>query len=72
MTDRDAFIEGNLRLVHSCCHKFTGKGIEYDDLYLSLIHIWKSERLLSLYINLSDMSLEIDKTNLPDVYKRQQ
>ena len=33
MTDRDAFIEGNLRLVHSCCHKFTGKGIEYDDLY---------------------------------------
>ena len=33
MTDRDAFIESNLRLVHSCCHKFTGKGIEYDDLY---------------------------------------
>ncbi len=33
MTDRDAFIEDNLRLVHSCCHKFTGRGIEYDDLY---------------------------------------
>ncbi len=27
------FIENNLGLVHSCSHKFKGKGIEYDDLY---------------------------------------
>lgn len=33
MTNRDIFIEENLGLVHSCCRKFTGKGIEYDDLY---------------------------------------
>ena len=26
-------IEQNLGLVHSCCHKLAGKGIEYDDLY---------------------------------------
>ena len=30
---RDAFIEENLRLVHSLCHRFCGRGIEYDDLY---------------------------------------
>ena len=30
---RDAFIENNLGLVHSLCKRFTGKGIEYDDLY---------------------------------------
>ena len=26
-------VEKNLRLVHSCCKRFTGRGIEYDDLY---------------------------------------
>ncbi len=26
-------IEENLGLVHACCHKLMGKGIEYDDLY---------------------------------------
>ncbi len=33
MQNRDDFIAANLRLVHSCCHRFTGRGIEYDDLY---------------------------------------
>lgn len=31
--DRNELIEQNLRLVHSCAHRFRGKGIEYDDLY---------------------------------------
>ena len=31
--DRDRFIEENLGLVHSLCHRFSGRGIEYDDLY---------------------------------------
>lgn len=30
---RDELIEGNLRLVHACAHRFEGRGIEYDDLY---------------------------------------
>ena len=30
---RDQFIESNLPLVHSLCKRFTGRGIEYDDLY---------------------------------------
>lgn len=30
---RDEFIEENLRLVHSLCRRFVGKGIDYDDLY---------------------------------------
>lgn len=30
---RDELIEQNLGLVHSCCKKFTGRGIEYDDLF---------------------------------------
>ena len=33
MADRDNLITDNLGLVHSCCHRFTGKGVEYDDLY---------------------------------------
>lgn len=33
MSTRDQFIADNLRLVHSCCHRFKGRGIEYDDLY---------------------------------------
>ena len=30
---RDRFIEENLGLVHSLCRRFSGRGIEYDDLY---------------------------------------
>lgn len=30
---RDEIIEQNLGLVHSCCKKFSNRGIEYDDLY---------------------------------------
>lgn len=30
---RDEFIEKNLPLVHSICKRFSGRGIEYDDLY---------------------------------------
>lgn len=30
---RDRFIESNLGLVHSLCRRFSGRGIEYDDLY---------------------------------------
>lgn len=33
MPDRDTFISENLGLVHSCCKRFTKRGIEYDDLY---------------------------------------
>ncbi len=32
---REEFIKDNLGLVHSICKRFTGKGIEYDDLYQS-------------------------------------
>lgn len=32
---RDGFIEKNIPLVHSLCRRFTGKGIEYDDLFSS-------------------------------------
>ena len=30
---RDELIKQNLGLVHSCCKRFSGRGIEYDDLY---------------------------------------
>lgn len=30
---RNEFIENNLGLVHSICKRFSGRGIEYDDLY---------------------------------------
>ena len=30
---RDELIQSNLGLVHSCAKRFTGRGIEYDDLY---------------------------------------
>lgn len=33
MNDNNEFIAKNLGLVHSCCSKFKGKGIEYDDLF---------------------------------------
>lgn len=32
-SERDSMIENNIGLVHSLCGKFTGKGIEYDDLF---------------------------------------
>ena len=31
--NRDRFIEENLGRVHSLCKRFSGRGIEYDDLY---------------------------------------
>lgn len=31
--DRDELIAQNLGLVHACAKRFTGKGVEYDDLY---------------------------------------
>ncbi len=31
--DREALVSENLKLVHSCCKRFRGRGIEYDDLY---------------------------------------
>lgn len=33
MLTREKQITENLRLVHACCKKFVGKGIEYDDLF---------------------------------------
>lgn len=30
---RDEMISSNLGLVHSCAHKLTGRGIDYDDLF---------------------------------------
>jgi len=33
MDNRDRFIADNLGLVHACAHRFTGRGLEYDDLY---------------------------------------
>ncbi len=29
----EKLIEENLGLVHSCCHRLTGRGIEYEELY---------------------------------------
>jgi len=33
MSNRDDIIQNNLGLVHSCAHRFKGRGIEYDDLF---------------------------------------
>lgn len=33
--DRERLITENMGLVHSCAHRFTGKGIEYEDLFQS-------------------------------------
>ena len=33
MTERDERITENLGLVHACCRRFAGRGVEYDDLY---------------------------------------
>lgn len=30
---KEELIRENMGLVHACCHKLTGKGIEYDDLF---------------------------------------
>ncbi|MEG0230187.1 MAG: hypothetical protein RR640_06245, partial [Oscillospiraceae bacterium] len=32
-SNRSDFIEKNMGLVHLIAHKFTGRGIEYDDLF---------------------------------------
>lgn len=32
-SDRDKKIQDNLGLVHSCAHKLTGRGVDYDDLF---------------------------------------
>lgn len=34
-TSREKLIEENMGLVHSCARKFTGKGVDYDDLFQS-------------------------------------
>lgn len=31
--DRESFITDNLGLVHACAHRFSGRGIEYEDLF---------------------------------------
>lgn len=33
MNDLDNLVQENLRLVHACCHRLNGKGIEYEELY---------------------------------------
>lgn len=33
MRSREELIEENVRLVHSCCKRFVGRGIEYDDIF---------------------------------------
>lgn len=35
MKSRNKIVEENLGLVHSCCKRFNGKGIEYEDLYMA-------------------------------------
>ena len=31
--EKELFVKNNLGLVHSCAHRFKGRGIEYDDLF---------------------------------------
>lgn len=31
--NKESLVNDNLKLVHSCCKRFRGRGIEYDDLY---------------------------------------
>lgn len=31
--DKEKLVSENLKLVHSCCKRFRGRGIDYDDLY---------------------------------------
>lgn len=55
MNDKDRLVEENIGLVHACCKRFKGRGIEYDDLFsagcLGLVKAAKSfnpERKLQL------------------------
>lgn len=32
-TEKSIIVEQNMGLVHSCAHKFRGRGVEYDDLF---------------------------------------
>ncbi len=31
--DRDQFVRDNMGLVHACCNRFRGRGIEYEDMF---------------------------------------
>ena len=31
--NKEDLVNNNLKLVHSCCKRFKGRGVEYDDLY---------------------------------------
>ena len=31
--NKEELVNNNLMLVHSCCKRFKGRGVEYDDLY---------------------------------------
>ena len=31
--ERNRFIEKHYGLVHACCHRFTGRGVDYEDLF---------------------------------------
>lgn len=33
MSEKDKFIESNIGLVHACCSRFKGRGIEYEDMF---------------------------------------
>lgn len=33
MTEKDKIASGNMGLVHACCKRFAGKGIEYEELF---------------------------------------
>lgn len=33
MNEKDRIAESNMGLVHACCKRFTGKGIEYEELF---------------------------------------
>ena len=33
MTDKNKLADKNMGLVHACCKRFSGKGIEYDELF---------------------------------------
>lgn len=35
MTDKNKIAENNMGLVHACCKRFSGKGIEYEELFAS-------------------------------------
>ena len=35
MTDKNKLADKNMGLVHACCKRFSGKGIEYEELFVS-------------------------------------